>query len=108
MQGRAERAATAPSQLPRRGPERGLEAAHAIAERERLAEYPFYAATLGELEVRCGRSARAREHFEAALTLTRNPSLDRARMAVCLRLLPAYAHTITLFSGVALRLARES
>lgn len=58
------------------GPERGLEAVHAIAERERLTGYPFYAATLGELEFRRGHTSRAREHFEAALALTRN-SMER-------------------------------
>ena len=59
------------------GPDRGLEAVQAIAERDRLASYPFYAATLGELELHRGRHVQAREHFEAALTLTRNPAERR-------------------------------
>lgn len=55
------------------GPERGLEAIRAIADQDRLAGYPFYPAALGELELRCGRAEAAREHFQAALTLARNP-----------------------------------
>jgi RNA polymerase sigma factor (sigma-70 family) len=55
------------------GPERGLEEISAIADRARLARYPFYFAALGELEARCHHPARAREHFHAALTLARNP-----------------------------------
>ena len=56
----------------RDGPERGLEAIHAIEGRDRLARYPFYPAAMGELELRRGRSEEAREHFEAALGLARN------------------------------------
>ena len=55
------------------GPERGLEAIGAIADRDRLAAYPFYVAALGELELRAGRREVAREHFQAALALARNP-----------------------------------
>jgi RNA polymerase sigma factor (sigma-70 family) len=55
------------------GPERGLEAIHAISDRERLGEYPFYFAALGELELRCGRREVAGGHFRAALGLARNP-----------------------------------
>jgi RNA polymerase sigma factor (sigma-70 family) len=55
------------------GPERGLEEINAIAGSDRLAAYPFYSAALGELELRLGRSVRAREHFRAALALARNP-----------------------------------
>ncbi len=55
------------------GPERGLAELHAIADVERLAAYPFYAAALGELELRRGEAAVAREHFQAALKLARNP-----------------------------------
>jgi RNA polymerase sigma factor (sigma-70 family) len=55
------------------GPERGLEALRAIADSERLAAYPFFAAAFGELELRCGREVAAREHFRAALALARNP-----------------------------------
>lgn len=55
------------------GPERGLTEIQGIADRDRLSTYPFYLATLGELELRRGRAALARTHFEAALEHTRNP-----------------------------------
>jgi len=55
------------------GPARGLEAIAAIADRERLSGYPFYFATLAELELRSGRAAAAHEHFLAAQHLARNP-----------------------------------
>ena len=55
------------------GPERGLEELDAIADRERLAAYPFYAAALGELELRCGRREEARRHFRDAVALARSP-----------------------------------
>jgi predicted RNA polymerase sigma factor len=55
------------------GPERGLTEIQAIADRDRLSTYPFYLATLGELELRRGQPARARTHFEAALERTRSP-----------------------------------
>ena len=58
------------------GAERGLEEIHAIAGVERMEGYPFYHAALGELEHRCNRQARAREHFRAALTRARN-SMER-------------------------------
>jgi RNA polymerase sigma-70 factor (ECF subfamily) len=68
------------------GPERGLEEIAAIDERDRLERYPFYAAALGELELRLGRRDAARRHFEDALALARNPTerrfLDR-RVAAC-------------------------
>jgi RNA polymerase sigma factor (sigma-70 family) len=57
----------------RDGPERGLEEIGAIEDRDRLAVYPFYSATLGELEFRCGRHTVAHKHFRAALALARNP-----------------------------------
>jgi RNA polymerase sigma-70 factor (ECF subfamily) len=55
------------------GPERGLEEIGAIADPDRLAAYPFYAAALAEFEFRRGRHEAAREHFRAALALARNP-----------------------------------
>ncbi len=55
------------------GPERGLEEIRSIADKDRLARYPFYAATLGELEYRRGRYEIAHKHFRAALALARNP-----------------------------------
>ena len=56
----------------RDGPERGLEEIAAIADRGRLADYPFYHAALGELELRQGRGESARGHFRAAVGLARN------------------------------------
>jgi RNA polymerase sigma-70 factor (ECF subfamily) len=61
----------------RDGPEPGLAELRAIADRDRLARYPFYPAALGELELRVGRREAAREHFEAALALARNPTERR-------------------------------
>ena len=55
------------------GPERGLEELRAIRDRERLATYPFYSAAFGEMELRRGERAAAREHFHAAMALARNP-----------------------------------
>src|SRR2546422_1460861 len=60
----------------REGPDRGLEEIGAIADRDRLATYPFYYAALGELELRRGRGETAREHFRAARALARN-SMER-------------------------------
>jgi RNA polymerase sigma-70 factor (ECF subfamily) len=57
----------------RDGPDRALEEISAIEGVDRLAAYPFYSATLGELELRRGRYEKAREHFRAALALARNP-----------------------------------
>ena len=62
----------------RDGPERGIEALHAIADRDRLDCYPFYPAAMGELELRRGNRATAREHFLAALALARNPMERRS------------------------------
>jgi RNA polymerase sigma-70 factor (ECF subfamily) len=55
------------------GPERGLEEIRAIDDQDRLSAYPFFAATLGELEFRRGRYDTACQHFRAALALARNP-----------------------------------
>jgi predicted RNA polymerase sigma factor len=54
------------------GPARGLAAIHAIEEAERLVSYPFYEASLGELELRAGRTEVALAHFRAARQLARN------------------------------------
>jgi RNA polymerase sigma-70 factor (ECF subfamily) len=70
------------------GPERGLEEIHSIVDRDRLAGYPFYPAALGEFELRCGKLEAAREHFQAALSLARNPMERRflkGREAACRR-----------------------
>jgi RNA polymerase sigma factor (sigma-70 family) len=55
------------------GPERGLEAIHAISDSDRLATYPFYHAALGEFELRKGRHEAAQGHFRTAMALARNP-----------------------------------
>ncbi len=68
------------------GPQRGLKAIDAIAGLDRLAEYPFYHAARGELELRCGNDASARGHLQAALALARNPVERRfleKRVAAC-------------------------
>jgi RNA polymerase sigma factor (sigma-70 family) len=57
----------------RDGPDRGLEEIRAIAGLDRLADYPFYSAALGELELRTGKGESAGAHFQAALALARNP-----------------------------------
>ncbi len=70
----------------RDGPEAGLETIRTTIDNERLAGYPFYHATLGELELRCGRCDVAREHFEASLVLARNPTerqFFEQRIAAC-------------------------
>lgn len=61
----------------RDGPTRALAELRAIAHAERLAPYPFYAAALGEFELRLGNRAAAREHFAAALGRARNEAERR-------------------------------
>jgi RNA polymerase sigma-70 factor (ECF subfamily) len=56
----------------RNGAEHGLMQLRAIADAERLKKYPFYHAAFGEFELRSGRPEVAREHFSAALALSRN------------------------------------
>jgi RNA polymerase sigma-70 factor (ECF subfamily) len=56
----------------RDGPEHGLQALHAIDDSSRLAHYPFYAAALGELELRRGDRTAARQHLQTALGLARS------------------------------------
>ena len=68
------------------GPESGLEALHAIPDAERLSQYPFYPAALGELELRRGNLEAARSHFSSAAALARNPVERRfleRRASVC-------------------------
>lgn len=55
------------------GPVRALEEIDAIPDRERLVDYPFYFAALGEFNLRGGSREVAREHFQKALALARNP-----------------------------------
>jgi RNA polymerase sigma-70 factor (ECF subfamily) len=70
----------------RDGPARGLEEIARIADRRRLAKYPFYFAAQGELELRLGHRADARRHFESAFAVARNDSerrFLRRRAEVC-------------------------
>jgi RNA polymerase sigma-70 factor (ECF subfamily) len=70
----------------RDGPERGLAELYAISDAKRLRGYLFYPAALGELELRLGHHAAAREHFEAALALCNGDSERRflhKRLAAC-------------------------
>jgi RNA polymerase sigma-70 factor (ECF subfamily) len=68
------------------GPERGMAEIDAIEDRERLASYPFYFAAQGELALKLGRRAQARDHFSAALARARNAQERRfleQRLAAC-------------------------
>lgn len=68
------------------GPANGLRALAAIDGAERLRDYRFYAAAYGELELRAGRPAAARAHFEAALERARSDAerqFLRRRLAAC-------------------------
>jgi predicted RNA polymerase sigma factor len=59
------------------GPARGLEELRRIQGSERLQTYPFYPAAFAEFELRSGNGQAAREHFEAAARLARNPAEQR-------------------------------
>jgi RNA polymerase sigma-70 factor (ECF subfamily) len=68
------------------GPQSGLDAIAAIADRGRLNCYPFLFAALGELELRCGRRDVAREHFARAVSVARSPQereFGRRRVDAC-------------------------
>jgi RNA polymerase sigma-70 factor (ECF subfamily) len=70
----------------RDGPTRGLEEIRAITDQDRMSRYPFYSAALGELELRRGKRAIARDHFQAAVKLARNPMERRflqQRISAC-------------------------
>jgi RNA polymerase sigma-70 factor (ECF subfamily) len=56
----------------RDGPDLGLDALRAIRDSDRLSSYPFYAAAMGELELRRGNREGARAHFAAAVSVARN------------------------------------
>jgi RNA polymerase sigma-70 factor (ECF subfamily) len=56
----------------RDGPERGLAEIRATVDQERLDGYQFYAAAIGELELRSGRHELARQYFERAAAQARN------------------------------------
>ena len=72
----------------RDGPEAGLREICAIANRDRLTNYPFYFAAIGELELCSGRRDIARERFLEARALARNPMERRFidhRISACER-----------------------
>jgi len=78
----------------RHGPQRGIEEIRAIANSDRLANYPFYHAALGECELRSGRHELASEHFQTALKLARNPmerQFFEQRVNACKRAAPQHA-----------------
>ena len=68
------------------GPERGLEEIRSIDRPDRFANYPFFPAALGELELRRGNRSAARGHFHTALALARS-SVERRyydrRLSAC-------------------------
>ncbi len=59
------------------GPRRGLEEIDAIADRDRLAHYPYFPAAMAEFESRAGRFATAGEHIKSAIALARNSAERR-------------------------------
>jgi RNA polymerase sigma-70 factor (ECF subfamily) len=61
----------------RDGAEEGLDALRAIEDRDRLANYPFYPAAEGEMELRRGNWLGAGKSFEAAIGLARNATERR-------------------------------
>src|SRR4029079_8028542 len=60
----------------RDGPDTGLFAIRSIPDADRLRDYPFYPAAIGELELRRGNLESAARAFSAAVGLARN-SLER-------------------------------
>jgi RNA polymerase sigma factor (sigma-70 family) len=72
----------------RDGPKLGLREICAIKNRDRLANYPFYFAAMGEFELCSGRREAARERFLEARGLARNPMERRfldQRIGACER-----------------------
>jgi len=70
----------------RDGPERGLKEIGSIADADRLQSYPFYAAALGELELRRGQYDSASAYFLNAIGLARNEMERRflkQRLSAC-------------------------
>lgn len=70
----------------RDGPEHGLQEIKAIPDTDRLRSYPFYAATLAELELRRGHYDSASAHFQTAIALARNDMERRflkQRLSAC-------------------------
>jgi RNA polymerase sigma-70 factor (ECF subfamily) len=59
------------------GPSRGLAELRAIQGLDRLSDYPFYFAALGELEAASGHAALASAQFREALVRARSPAEQR-------------------------------
>src|SRR5262249_40917781 len=57
--------------------ERGIRELRSVTDVERLSAYPFYAAALGDLELRRGNIEEARRHFSTAHELARNDAERR-------------------------------
>lgn len=55
-----------------KGPEEGLAELTKIPDAEKLKDYPFYPAAMGEFHLLAGRPKEAGEHFEKAMNLARN------------------------------------
>ena len=75
----------------RDGPDAGLVAIRAIPDADRLRDYPFYPAAIGELELRRGDLESAARAFSAAVCLARNP-LERRFLERRLRAAQASSH----------------
>jgi len=75
----------------RDGPDAGLAAIRAIPDADRLRDYPFYPAAIGELELRRGDAASAARAFAAAVGLARNP-LERRFLERRLRTAETTSH----------------
>jgi RNA polymerase sigma-70 factor (ECF subfamily) len=74
------------------GSEAGLAAIRTIADADRLARYPFFHASIGDLELRRGNAERAAIHFRTALQVARNDGERRFlehRIAACAANLPS-------------------
>ena len=70
-----------------KAPNAGSKRFASIANRDRLATYPFYHAALGEFEFHSGRYEIAREHFRAALALgAQSPWSDNSSSSALVRL----------------------
>ncbi|MGI0028112.1 MAG: hypothetical protein ACREAQ_00170 [Nitrososphaera sp.] len=59
------------------GTARGVQELEAVADQERLADYPFYHAALGDMHVRMGNTQTSLAHFDKAVRLARNPAERR-------------------------------
>jgi RNA polymerase sigma-70 factor (ECF subfamily) len=77
----------------RDGPDAGLAAIRAISDADRLRDYPFYPAAIGELELRRGDVESAARAFSAAVGLARNP-LERRFLERRLRVAQATSRPV--------------